>query len=32
VSFENENYGDGVYYARFQNGVIQQVRTMIIAR
>ena len=32
VSFENENYSTGVYYARFQNGVMQQVRTMIIAR
>ena len=32
VTFENENYATGVYYARFQNGVIQQVRTMIIAR
>jgi hypothetical protein len=32
VSFENENYATGVYYARFQNGVIQQVRTMTIVR
>ncbi|MCW3124902.1 MAG: hypothetical protein JWO03_560 [Bacteroidetes bacterium] len=32
VTFENENYSTGVYYARFQNGVIQQVRTMAIAR
>ena len=32
VNFENENYATGVYYARFQNGVVQQVRTMIIAR
>jgi uncharacterized protein (DUF1501 family) len=32
VTFENENYSTGVYYARFQNGVIQQVRTMVIAR
>jgi uncharacterized protein (DUF1501 family) len=32
VNFENANYGSGVYYARFQNGVIQQVRTMTIVR
>ena len=32
VNFENQNYATGVYYARFQNGVVQQVRTMIIAR
>jgi len=32
VNFENANYGTGVYYARFQNGVIQQVATMTIVR
>jgi uncharacterized protein (DUF1501 family) len=32
VTFENANYSPGVYYARFQNGVIQQVRTMTIVR
>ncbi len=32
VSFENENYASGVYYARFQNGVVQQVCTMVIAK
>ncbi len=32
VSFENEEYATGVYYARFQNGPVQQMRTMIIAR
>ena len=32
VSFENANYATGTYYARFQNGVIQQVRTMTIVR
>ncbi len=32
VWFENENYGDGIYYARLQNGPIQQVRNMIIVR
>jgi hypothetical protein len=32
VDFENENYPTGLYYARFQNGVIQQVRAMNIVR
>jgi len=32
VWFENENYATGVYYARFQNGSVQQVRNMMIAR
>ncbi|MFN8310112.1 MAG: DUF1501 domain-containing protein [Chitinophagales bacterium] len=32
VRFENEDYEPGVYYARFQNGVIQQVAQMVIAR
>ncbi len=30
--FENENYGSGVSYARLQNGSVQQVRNMMIAR
>jgi uncharacterized protein (DUF1501 family) len=30
--FENENYGSGVYYARLQNGSVQQVRNMLIVR
>jgi hypothetical protein len=30
--FENENYPSGVYYARLQNGAVQQVRNMVIAR
>jgi uncharacterized protein (DUF1501 family) len=32
VTFENENYPVGLYYARFQNGVISQVVSMVIAR
>ncbi len=32
VRFENENYSTGVYYARLQNGSVQQVRNMVIAR
>jgi hypothetical protein len=32
VSFENEDYATGVYYARFQNGVMQQVHTMTIVK
>jgi hypothetical protein len=28
--FENENYSTGVYYARLQNGPVQQVRNMMI--
>jgi uncharacterized protein (DUF1501 family) len=32
VNFENQGYSTGVYYARFQNGVIQQVRMMTIVR
>jgi uncharacterized protein (DUF1501 family) len=31
VSFENEGYGTGVYYARLQNGALQQVRAMLLA-
>jgi hypothetical protein len=30
VTFENEGYGAGVFYARLQNGALQQVRTMLI--
>jgi uncharacterized protein (DUF1501 family) len=32
ISFENEEYAAGVYYARFQNGPVQQMRTMMIMR
>jgi uncharacterized protein (DUF1501 family) len=32
VWFENENYSPGVYYARLQNGSVQQVRNMVIER
>jgi uncharacterized protein (DUF1501 family) len=32
IWFENENYGSGVYYARLQNGSVQQVRNMVITR
>ncbi|REJ82426.1 MAG: DUF1501 domain-containing protein [Bacteroidetes bacterium] len=32
IWFENENYRSGVYYARFQNGSVQQVRNMLITR
>ena len=32
VWFENENYLSGVYYARLQNGSLQQVRNMMIVR
>jgi hypothetical protein len=31
VSFENQGYGTGVYYARLQNGALQQVRAMLLA-
>lgn len=30
ITFENEGYSPGVYYARLQNNAIQQVRTMIL--
>jgi uncharacterized protein (DUF1501 family) len=30
VWFENENYASGVYYARLQNGSVQQVRNMLV--
>jgi uncharacterized protein (DUF1501 family) len=30
--FENENYGSGTYYARLQNGPVQQVKPMMIVR
>jgi hypothetical protein len=32
VTFENEGYLPGVYYARLQNGSIQQIRTMLLVR
>ena len=32
VWFENENFGSGTYYARLQNGAVQQVRSMLITR
>ena len=32
VWFENENYNSGVYYARLQNGSVQQVRNMMIVK
>jgi hypothetical protein len=31
VWFENENYSPGLYYARLQNGSVQQVRNMVIS-
>ncbi len=30
ITFENEGYSPGIYYARLQNNAIQQVRTMIL--
>jgi uncharacterized protein (DUF1501 family) len=32
VTFDNNGYPPGPYYARLQNGSLQQVRTMILAR
>ena len=32
VTFENRFYPPGVYYARLQNGELQQVRNMMIVR
>ncbi len=32
VTFENEGYLPGVYYARLQNNTIQQIRTMLLVR
>ncbi len=32
VTFENEGYLPGVYYARLQNNSIQQIRTMLLVR
>jgi len=32
VSFENETYPAGVYYARLQNGSLQQVRPMLLVK
>jgi hypothetical protein len=30
ITFENEGYLPGVYYARLQNNTIQQIRTMLL--
>jgi hypothetical protein len=30
ITFENEGYRPGVFYARLQNGALQQVRTMML--
>ena len=32
IWFENENFAPGIYYARLQNGSVQQVRNMLIAQ
>ncbi|MHB1178194.1 MAG: T9SS type A sorting domain-containing protein, partial [Daejeonella sp.] len=32
ITFDNPGYSPGLYYARFQNEELQQVRTMMIAR
>lgn len=32
LTFEDEGWGPGVYYARLQNGNIQQMRTLVIAQ
>lgn len=32
VSFANQSYPAGVYYARLQNGPLQQVRSMVLVR
>ena len=32
IWLENENYAAGVYYARLQNGTVQQVRSMLVAQ
>jgi uncharacterized protein (DUF1501 family) len=32
VDFENEGYAEGMYYVRFQNGVVQQVKPIVIAK
>ncbi len=32
LTFEDEGWGQGVYYARLQNGRVQQVRTMMIVQ
>ena len=32
VTFENEGYLPGVYYARLQNNSVQQIRTMLLVR
>jgi hypothetical protein len=30
ITFENEGFRPGIYYARLQNKTIQQVRTMLL--
>lgn len=30
ITFENEGYRPGVYYARLQNNSLQQIRTMLL--
>ncbi|HRP39117.1 MAG: DUF1501 domain-containing protein [Chitinophagales bacterium] len=32
VDFENEGYAAGMYYVRFQNGAVQQVKPLVIAQ
>ncbi len=32
ITFENQGYTPGVFYARLQNGALQQVRTMMLAQ
>ncbi|MBX2902866.1 MAG: DUF1501 domain-containing protein [Chitinophagales bacterium] len=32
VDFENEGYAAGMYYVRFQNGAVQQVKPIVIAQ
>jgi uncharacterized protein (DUF1501 family) len=32
VDFENEGYAEGMYYVRFQNGVVQQVKPIVITK
>jgi hypothetical protein len=30
ITFENEGYPPGIYYARLQNKTLQQIRTMLL--
>ncbi|MCS6819956.1 MAG: DUF1501 domain-containing protein [Chitinophagales bacterium] len=32
VDFENEGFAEGTYYVRFQNGAVQQVKPLVIAK